>query len=460
MTGSILVRGATVATFDDEFRVLKDAWVYAEDGRFIKVGRPEEVRPVAVHPDIEMDGKDRLLMPGFVNTHVHLAQSLLRSAVPDDVTLLDWLTAWVWPMQAVFDEEDGRVSAQLALLEMIKAGTTAFVATSVNGRYGPDRVAAQVHSSGTRCALGRQVMDIPGYASNKGAVPVGLREEKEESLRSFKELYRRWNGKDERIWVWLSPRTPGACSDSLFEEMGEILEERRTGLTMHLAEIKEDVAYFRKRKTSPGRFLGRMGLLRERTVYVHCVWLSDQDIREFARRGSTISHNPSSNMKLGSGVAPVAKMLRAGVNVALGTDGGPSNDSYDMIRECKLASLLQKVALHDPKALGHEEALRMAVTNGYRAMGLDGIAGRIEERFRADFITIDLAKPHLVPTTSVMSNLVYSATGADVSDVFVDGRPLMLDRRVLTLDEAEVLGAAERRGSSLLERAGLRESKS
>ena len=307
MTGSVLVRNAAVATFDDSFRVLKDSSVYVEDGRIVKVGSPEAVKAVAVHPDSDVDGRNMLVMPGLVNTHVHLAQSLLRNVVPDDVTLLDWLTKWVWPLQSCFEEEDGRVSAQLTLLEMIRSGTTAFVATSINGRYGPQGIAEVVHSSGLRAALGRQVMDMPGYASNKNALPPGLREDKEKSLKSFSELHHRWDGRDGRIWVWLSPRTPGACSDQLFSRLGEILTEHRTGLTMHLAEIRDDIAYFKKRGTTPARFLAKAGLLRERTVYVHCVWLPPGDIKAFAKSKSTISHNPSSNMKLGSGIAPACR---------------------------------------------------------------------------------------------------------------------------------------------------------
>jgi cytosine/adenosine deaminase-related metal-dependent hydrolase len=455
LTGNIFVRDASVATFDHRSRLFKSASVYVEDGRFIKVGKPEDVRPLAVHPDVVIDGHNRLVMPGFVNTHVHLAQSLLRSSVPDDVTLLDWLTRWVWPLQGSFEGEDGRVSAELTLLEMIKAGTTAFIATSVNGRYGPEKVAEAVHSSGVRGALGRQIMDIPGYASKKGALPASLQEDKEASLKSFKELRRRWDGKDGRLWIWLSPRTPGACSDSLFREMASVLDEHDSGLTMHLAEIQDDMTYFKERGTTPAKFLGKMGLLRDKTVYVHCVWLSDADIREFARRGSTISHNPSSNMKLGSGIAPVVKMLKAGANVALGTDGGPSNDTYDMLRECKMAALLQKVALRDPRALGYNEALRMAITNGYRSMGLEGVAGRVESGYRADFIILDLDSPHLTPSLNLMSNVVYSATGEDVSHVFVDGRALMLDGKVTTLEEEKVIVEARKRAASLVERAGL-----
>jgi 5-methylthioadenosine/S-adenosylhomocysteine deaminase len=455
MTGSILVKDATVATFDGRSRVLKSAWVWVEDGRYAKVGSAEEVRPFARHPDISIEGQGKVVMPGFVNTHVHLAQSLLRGAVPDDVRLLDWLRKWVWPLQGSFEGEDGVVSAQLALLEMIKAGTSAFVATSVNGRYDPGKVVKAVHGSGIRCALGRQVMDIPGYASEKDALPSSLVEEKEASIRSFKELHRRWNGRDGRIWIWLSPRTPGACSDALFVEISDLLREFDSGLTMHLAEIRDDVAYFASRATTPSAFLHSRGLLRPKTVYVHCVWLSKDDILEFAKRGSTISHNPSSNMKLGSGIAPVAEMLKAGVNVTLGTDGGPSNDTYDLLRECKLAALLQKVKLSDPRAMGYLDVLRMGVTNGYKALGIGEAAGTIEEGKEADFIVFDMTRPHLVPAIDPLSNIVYAATGQDVIDLFVGGRAIMLDRKVLTLDEEEVVEKAAKRASSLFERAAI-----
>jgi len=199
-----------------------------------------------------------------------------------------------------------------------------------------------------------------------------------------------------------------------------------------------------------------MRLLREKTVYVHCAWLSNSDIRAFAAGGSTISHNPSSNMKLGSDIAPVVRMLRAGVNVALGTDGGPSNDTYDLFRECKEAALLQKVALLDPAAIGYRDVLGMAVNNGYQALGLDGVTGRTEEGYQADFITVDLDEPHLTPSLEPLSNLVYLVSGQDVSDVFVGGQALMLERKVQTIDEKKVVRNARIRAAALTERAGLK----
>lgn len=459
MAESIFIKGATIATFDGGLAVLKHGSALVEDGRFVKVGKAEEVRRSVSRPDIVIDGRRKLVMPGLVNTHAHLAQSLLRSVVPDDVSLLDWLRRWVWPLQASFAKDDGVVSARLALLEMIRTGTTAFVATSINGRYDPNRVAEAVRRSGIRAALGRQVMDVAGYAREEGALPEGLIEDPGDSLKSFRQLRRRWNDKEGMISVWLSPRTPGALSPNLLEELGCLLKETGAGLTMHLAEVKADIAYFKSLGTTPSAFLSRYGLLGRKAVYVHCVWLDDEDIAAFARNGASVSHNPSSNAKLGSGIAPVVDMMRRGVNVALGTDGGPSNDTYDMIRECKLAALLQKVSALDPAAIRALDVLKMAVTGGYRAMGLERTLGKIKEGMAADFITLDLKAPHLTPSFDVLSNVVYAASGQDVNDVVVAGRPLMLNRKVLTLDEERVLSDASSHAEAIAQRAALPLSK-
>jgi cytosine/adenosine deaminase-related metal-dependent hydrolase len=265
-------------------------------------------------------------------------------------------------------------------------------------------------------------------------------------------MYRKWDGKEGRVWVWLSPRTPGACSDSLYKELSELKEEYDVGLTMHLAEVKEDIEYFRSRGTTPAKFVKQLGLVGPKTVYVHCVWFEDEDIEIFAKTGTSISHNPSSNAKLGSGIAPISKMVRKGVNVTIGTDGGPSNDDYDMIREMKMALLLQKVRELDPTNLELSTVLRMATINGARALGLERELGSLEVGKKADFIVIDIRKPHLTPTISPLSNLIYSGTGMDVKDVVVDGRFIKKDGKVLSLNEEEVLERAEEHARRLYER--------
>ncbi len=451
---SILVKHACIATVDSSNRILRDGALYTEDDRIVAVGKTDEVLKEASNPEYTIDGNGKVVLPGLINTHVHLAQGLLRGLVPDTISLIEWLKDWVWPLQGNFEREDGIVSAQLTILELLSSGTTSFIATSVHTRYDPEGIARVVEQSGIRAALGKQTMDIPSYAEHEGILHPGMVEDKERSLKLFRDLYKRWNGKDDRIWIWLSPRTPGACSDELYRELAEMKREFDTGLTMHLAEVIDDIKYFRSRGTTPARFVKGLGLVGRKTVFVHCVWFGDEDIEIFAKTGTSVSHNPSSNAKLGSGIAPVVKMVNAGVNVALGTDGGPSNDSYDMIREMRMASLLQKVANLDPKSIDLLEVLRMATINGAKAMGIDHMVGSLEDGKKADFIIIDLKRAGLLPTINPLSNVIYSGTGSDVRDVIIDGRFVKKDWKVLTLDEEAVLRKAEERARSLLERAG------
>lgn len=450
---SILVKHAYIVTVDGSNRVLKDGALYTEDDRVVAVGKTDEVLRKASSPEFIIDGKGKVVLPGLINTHVHLAQGLLRGLVPDTISLIEWLKDWVWPLQGNFEGEDGVVSAQLTILEMLSSGTTSFVATSVHTRYNPDAIVKVVMQSGIRVALGKQTMDVPGYAEHEGILHPGMVEDKEHSLKLFRDLYKKWNGKDDRIWIWLSPRTPGACSDELYYELAEIKREFDTGLTMHLAEVRDDIKYFKSRGTTPAKFVEGFGLVGQKTVYVHCVWFEDEDIEIFARTGTSVSHNPSSNAKLGSGIAPIIKMLKAGVNVTLGTDGGPSNDSYDMIREMRMASLLQKVANLDPESIDLLKVLQMATINGAKAMGIDHMVGSLESGKKADFIIIDLKRAGLVPTINPLSNVIYSGVGSDVRDVVIDGRFVKKDWKVLTLDEEKVLERAEERAKLLLERA-------
>ncbi len=451
---SILVKHACIATVDGSNRILKDGALYTEDDRIGAVGRTEEVLKVASRPEFVIEGNGKAVLPGLVNTHVHLAQGLLRGLVPDTISLIEWLKDWVWPLQGNFKGEDGVVSSQLTILEMLNSGTTSFVATSVHTRYNPEAIAEVVLKSGIRAALGKQTMDVPGYAGHESILHPGMVEDKERSLKLFMDLYRKWNGKGGRVWIWLSPRTPGACSDDLYKELAEIKKEYNTGLTMHLAEVTDDIKYFRSRGTSPAKFVEGFGLVGPKTIYVHCVWFEDEDIEIFARTSTSVSHNPSSNAKLGSGIAPIVKMLNRGVNVALGTDGGPSNDSYDMIREMRLASLLQKVINLDPKAIDLLKVLRIATINGAKAMGVDHMIGSLEVDKKADFIVVDMKRAGLTPTINPLSNIIYSGTGRDVKDVVIDGQFVKKDWRVLTLNDEEVLKRAEERAETLLERAG------
>jgi len=397
------------------------------------------------------------VIPGLIDTHVHLAQSLLRGAA-DDLSLVDWLMKRVWPLQAGFTREDGRVSAELSLLEMLKSGTTSFVGVDVVSRYGFDGIASTVEKAGLRGALAKTVMDSPGYGTKSSIMPEGLVEDKAACMREAKSMIKKWNGaKDGRVKAWVAPRSLGGCSRELYEEVADLAKEEKTRVTMHLAEVKEDVRYAKKNfGLTPFGFIEKVGLAGPDSLFAHMVWLDDRDVKRVARSGSNVAHCPSSNLKLASGIPKVPEMLEAGTNVGLGCDGAPCNNTYDMIREMKLAAVIQKARLLDPRSMPASTVLNMATMNGARAMGMQSEIGSIEVGKKADLVLIDLKKPHLVPYTDVVSDVVYSAMGSDVDTVLVDGRVLLEGGKPTTLDEERILDEAQKSQTALFARCGIK----
>lgn len=447
----VLIRCGAVVSVARRGEVIRDGAVLVEDGEISYVGGRDGVGKWS-KDDLVIDEPRGVAIPGLVDTHVHLAQALIRGFVPDTVTLIPWLREWVWRLQGVYDNEDGRASAELCVLEMLRTGTTTFLEAGLHARYGIDGIAESVLRSGIRAVLSKKVMDLQGYASIGNALPEGMVEDGEECLKQFLEARRKWAGAGGgRIDFWIGLRTPGAVSDEMFRRAAELAEETGAGITMHLAEVRDDVAYFASRGFTPSSFLRGFGLLGRKRVYAHCVWLSEEDLEAFAATGTSVAHCPSSNAKLGSGIAPVARMLEKGVNVSLGCDGGPSNDSYDMVREMKVAALFQK-ALHGPDRFTAWDALEVATIGGARALGLEGLVGTLERGKRGDVVVVRTGSPSLAPFTDPVSLLVYAATGRDVAHVLVDGQPVVMDGKALTMDEESVIRRAEERFEAVREK--------
>ncbi|MCS7117793.1 MAG: amidohydrolase [Thaumarchaeota archaeon] len=441
----VLIRGRAVIPVSKRGLVISKGVVLIDNGEIAYVGEQEGSAGRWSKDDLVIDEPYGVVLPGFIDTHVHLAQALIRGFVPDSVTLIPWLRDWVWRLQGLYEHEDGKASAELCVLEMLRTGTTTFLEAGLHSRYGIDGVAESVLRSGIRAMLSKKVMDMKGYATVEDALPEGMVEDGEECIEQFLDARRKWSGAGGgRLDFWIGLRTPGAVSDEMFERVSELADETGAGVTMHLAEVKEDLRYFASRGLTPATFLRRFGLLGRKRVYVHCVWLSEDDMDVFAETGTSVVHCPSSNAKLGSGVAPVVRMLDKRVNVSLGCDGGPSNDSYDLVREMKVAALFQK-ALHGPDRFTAWDALEMSTVNGARALGLEDLIGSLEVGKRGDVVVIRTKGPSLTPYTDPVSLIVYAATGRDVAHVLVDGQPVVMDGKVLTLDEEEVLRNAEER---------------
>lgn len=443
-------------TMDDRRRVITDGAVRMEESRITNVGKASELKHES-RPEFEVDAKGMIILPGLIDTHVHLAQALLRGCA-DDVSLIDWLQKYVWPLQGNFDEQDGRVSAELCMLEMIKSGTTTFLESLLHTRYGFDGIAASVEAAGMRGNLSKTVMGLPGYGNAGGIMHPGMVEDGETCLREVEKYYKLWNGKaSDRIKVWYGARSLGGCTPDLYRQIAAGANRLETGVTMHLNEVREDADYARKEFNKlPVEFMDDVGLVGPNVVYAHGVWLREEEWNVLGRKGASVAHCPSSNMKLASGIAKIPEMMGANVNVGLGCDGGPSNNTYDMIREMKLASLLQKGRLLDPLVMNAETVLEMATINGALALGLEKQIGSIEVGKKADLILISLCSPHLTPTFNPISHLVYAAGGSDVDTVIIDGRIIMRNRKVKTLDEEKVIREANVRASKLLERAGIK----
>jgi cytosine/adenosine deaminase-related metal-dependent hydrolase len=451
----MIFENATIITMNPQRQILGHGAVVVDGERIVAVGKSKDV--VDKFPNkrrINCNGN--VLMPGLIDTHVHTAQAMLRGCA-DDLYLLDWLIKRVWVLQGSYTEEDGQASAGLCMLEMIKAGTTGFIECMLAERYGFDGVARVVEQSGMRAAIGKIVMDLPSYADAEDVMHPGMVEDGETSINNTLAAYDKWHGAaDGRIQVWFGPRTPGGVTPGLYDRISVLAKERDMGITIHLSEVREDLDYAKSEGfRSPIAFAQAHGLLGPRSVLAHVVWTDEQDWALMAETGTHVTHNPASNSKCASGIAPVHGMLKAGVNVTLGCDGGPSNNTYDMIRDMRMVSYLANLREEDPTVVPAEAVLEIATINGAKALGLDDEIGSIEVGKKADFILINMDAPHLTPAWDPVSTIVYAAHGTDVDSVVIDGKIVMEGRRVLTLDEGAILEDVRKRYRDVGERAGL-----
>jgi len=452
----MLFDNTIIITVDHERRIFKKGALVVENDRITAIGESGAIRKQYPHEQKIIDLKGGLVMPGLINTHVHLSQALIRGCC-DDRALVRWLVDYVWVLQGNYSADDARLSAELCILEMLKSGVTAFVESMTAGHYGFDGIAQVVDRSGIRAALGKIIMDIPAYTESDNRMHPGMIEDPVESFEATLAMHKKWDGKaDGRIKVWFGPRPPGGCSPELYRKMMAAANARKMGVTVHLAESQDDIQFIRENYgMSAIDYARSVDMLGPNVLLIHTVWVDQDGIELLAQTGTHVTHNPLSNSKLASGIAPIPEMLKAGVNVGLGTDGGPSSNDYDMIRAMRWASYLHKVRLLDPEVMPNEQVIEMATINGAKAMGLEDQIGSLEAGKKADFIVIDLNKPHLTPTVNPLSAIVCNMTGKDVATVVIDGKIVVQDGEVLTMDEARILTEANQRAEQLYQRAGI-----
>ncbi len=438
---SILLKEATIVTVDAEDSIVHGD-LLIEDDRIVSVGSNKS------KADITIDARNCAVIPGFIQTHIHLCQTLFRSAA-DDLALIDWLKKRVWPMEAAHSAESIAASARLGIAELIKGGTTC--ALTMETVHHTSEVFRVVLESGFRATVGKCMMD-------KGdEVPGGLRERTEDSIRDSIALLEQWHDADNgRIRYCFAPRFAVSCTRELLEQVSRLARERSVMIHTHASENRTECEMVESETGMRNvAYLDHVGLTGRDVVLAHCVHLADDEIEVLRQTQTNVAHCPSSNLKLGSGIAPIAKLLANEILVSLGADGAPCNNRLDMFTEMRSAALLQK-ALHGPEVLPARRVLRMATIDGARTLGLQAEIGTIEIGKKADLSLIRLDHLHTSPhSEDVVSSIVYSAQASDVQDVVVDGRMLMNNRELLTLDERSIIEQANTQTSDLLQRAGL-----
>lgn len=381
-----------------------------------------------------IDGENQVLLPGFINAHTHAAMTLLRGYA-DDLPLMEWLENKIWPLEAKLTPEDIYWGTMLAIVEMIKSGTTSF-----NDMYFcMDEVARAVELSGMRAVLARGM--------------VGVGPESEQAIEDSRQLIGKWQGQaGGRISFRLGPHAPYTCPPAYLERVMQLSDELQAGIHIHVAETRveyEDI--LKQYGKTPVSHLESLGLFQGRQVLAaHCVHLNEEEIGILQRHKVGVAHNPESNMKLASGIAPVPRMLESGIAVALGTDGASSNNNLDMLQEMRSCALLHKVNTMNPTVLPAYLALEMATANGAISLGMGYELGRLEPGYRADMIIMDLKEAHMIPRYDLLANIVYSAQASDVNSVIIDGRIVMENREIKTFDEQEVLAKARETARKLV----------
>lgn len=441
MSESILIKNGTIVTMDANNSIIRGDLLIS-DGRIAEI--KEAIEPEA---DEIIDATGCAVLPGFVQTHIHLCQTLFRGTA-DDLSLIDWLRKRVWPLEAAHTAESIRASAQLGIAELIKGGTTSAL-TMETVRHTED-VLRVVEETGFRATVGKCMMD-------KGEdVPPALCEKTRASIEESKQLTKTWHGRaGGRVRCCFAPRFAVSCTKELLAEVAKLAREQNVMIHTHASENKSECALVEQESGMRNvAYLNSVGISGPHVVLAHCIHLNDEEMKLLARTQTNVAHCPSSNLKLGSGIARVSELLTRRIPVSLGADGAACNNRLDMFTEMRTAALLQKVT-HGSEVLPALQTLRLATIEGAKATGLDAEIGSVEVAKRADLIIVNMDQPHTAPAADVVSALVYSSQSSDVLATIIDGRLLMRDRKLLMMNEADVICAANREARELRHRAGI-----
>lgn len=433
-----VIHNGLIITVNSDFDIIENGVICISNGTIHRIEARVPGTPLPEAKEI-IDADGGIIMPGLVNTHTHLPMTLFRG-LADDLPLARWLDEFIFPCEAKYlTPETIRLGSLLACAEMMLSGTT----TCCDGYFFEDDVASAIYESGIRGILGQGVIDVPAPG-----VP-----DPSDNIENAVRFVEKWLEVSHLITPSIFCHSPYTCSEATLKKAKAASDSKALVFQIHAAETKNEFARIQtEHHMTPVKYLDRIGILDENTLMVHGIWLDDDDIEIIAKRRSTVSHNPQSNMKLASGIAPVPSLLTAGVTVGLGTDGCASNNDLDLFREMDTAAKLHKVNLLDPTVMDAKTVLKMATRDGAKAVGADKHVGSLEPGKQADIIIVDTHTPHLVPMYNPVSHIVYTAQGSDVRDVMIAGRILVRNKNLLTLDLEDILERLTRFSGSILKK--------
>ncbi len=446
----LLITNGCIITMDKQRNIYPDSALAVEGSRIVELGQTALLQKKYPQAEV-LDAKDKIVIPGLINAHTHLFQVLYRG-LGDDVSLLDWLNKCIWPMSLYLRGAEAYHAALLAETEMLKAGVTTFVDSHyINADLScQDRIAEATLQAGMRGVLGRCTVDM-------APVPQPLREEVPQAVQEAERIIKAYhNSAGGLLTVRLEPLNEALASQEMLEAMRGVSRQYGIGMNMHIAEaLPRTQAMTEKLGMSPIQYLHKLKVLGSDLLLAHCCWVDERDLELLAESDTRIAHNPVSNQYLGDGVAPVPQMLERGITVTIGSDGGCSNNNHDMFGTMKATALLHKGHCLDPQAVTAEQALAMATIEAARALGMEHEIGSLEAGKRADITLVNMLHPTMVPCFNPVSNLVYAATPETVDTVLVNGKIIVQNRQLLTLDEGAVLLGAKQAAQSLARKCGL-----
>jgi len=433
----LLITNATIVTMDSSRRIIQNGAIAVRGDSIVFVGASiHEQAPKGVMARQTMDAHGALVLPGFVNGHTHAAMTLLRG-LHDDVTLDDWLRKYIFPAEAKNVTEDFvRWGTRLGAAEMIRSGVTTFA----DMYYFEDAVAEETKAAGMRGVLGETFIDFPAPDNKTNAA----------MLEYTERFLKRWQN-DPLIHAAPAPHSVYTCSPKTLQDSAALARKYHAPILIHVAEMKKELDDSLKQNgLTPVQYLEKLGILGPDVLAAHCIYVDADDRKILAARQVGCVHNPSSNMMLASGVAPVVEERAAGIAVGLGTDGpAGSNNDLDLMEEMDLAAKLQKITKMDPRALGAQAVVEMATIEGAKALHMEKEIGSLEPGKKADFILISLEEPNAVPMYDVYAQLAYALKSSDIETVVIGGKIVMRNKKLLTLNEPEILAKAREYGKKV-----------